>query len=344
MRFNLRRFLKISFLVILSFILIAFVVLAVASGVTSIPGEERVPSGEKRNQALYVEMRDGVKVVLDIWFPADLQEGQKIPVLMQMTRYQRTMAVGSLQRALHGLGFIDLQKELPGFYIGLSNDHGYAFIMVDARGSGASFGSRDIEFSPDEVADYGELLEWITQQPWSNGKVGTIGVSYDGNTAEIACVPNHPGLQAAAPLYNDFDPQYGLLQPGGVTNTYINLWSDMVAKMDKNDICALAEAKGLRCALIKLWAPGVKPVDEDKNRDLLKAAVVDHAGNANVGEQVQSTIFRDDRVGTTDFLSRSISPYRLAEKNTIIRCTDVRLVGLAGCGHCRWNVEPFSDI
>jgi len=60
------------------------------------------------------------------------------------------------------------------------NQQGYAELLVDARGSGASFGSRRIEWSPEEITDYGEIVDWMVEQPWSNGRVGAFGVSYDG--------------------------------------------------------------------------------------------------------------------------------------------------------------------
>ena len=44
-----------------------------------------------RNQALYVEMRDGVKIAIDVWLPDSLVEGERIPTLIQATRYWRAM-------------------------------------------------------------------------------------------------------------------------------------------------------------------------------------------------------------------------------------------------------------
>ena len=65
-------------------------------------------------------------------------------------------------------------------------NHGYAFVVVDARGSGASFGTRVQEWSPDEVRDGAEIMDWIVAQSWSNGRIGSTGISYDGTAAEFA--------------------------------------------------------------------------------------------------------------------------------------------------------------
>ena len=51
---------------------------------------------------------------------------------------------------------------------------GFALVVADARGTGASFGSRTMELGPREIADYGELIDWVAAQPWSNGRVGCL--------------------------------------------------------------------------------------------------------------------------------------------------------------------------
>src|SRR6266699_3431794 len=56
---------------------------------------------------------------------------------------------------------------------------GFALVVADARGTGASFGSRTIELGPGEIDDYGELIDWVAAQPWSNGRVGVYGTSYE---------------------------------------------------------------------------------------------------------------------------------------------------------------------
>ena|SRR5215469_2784802 len=61
---------------------------------------------------------------------------------------------------------------------------GYAWLDVDVRGTGASFGHRAYPWSPDEIRDGAEVIDWIVRQPWSNGKVGAIGTSYDGGAAD----------------------------------------------------------------------------------------------------------------------------------------------------------------
>ncbi|MBT5050754.1 MAG: CocE/NonD family hydrolase [Rhodospirillaceae bacterium] len=54
---------------------------------------------------------------------------------------------------------------------------GFAVVTVQSRGSGKSPGYLDT-YSPTETRDYAEAIDWAGTQPWSNGKVGLLGVSY----------------------------------------------------------------------------------------------------------------------------------------------------------------------
>ena len=56
---------------------------------------------------------------------------------------------------------------------------GYTFVMVDLRGFGGSNGCLDWA-GPGEQADVENAVEWAASQPWSTGKVGMYGKSYDG--------------------------------------------------------------------------------------------------------------------------------------------------------------------
>ena len=49
----------------------------------------RIPDSFPRNQALYVEMRDGVRIAIDVWLPESLSAGEKVPTVMRATRYWR---------------------------------------------------------------------------------------------------------------------------------------------------------------------------------------------------------------------------------------------------------------
>ena len=100
-----------------------------------------------RVQTFYLPMRDGVRIAIDLWLPENLEPGQKIPALMQATRYWRALDV--VEDGVAADSNFETASRL--------NEAGYAYAIVDARGTGASFGSRAYEYNVKEVRDYGEM-------------------------------------------------------------------------------------------------------------------------------------------------------------------------------------------
>jgi len=241
-----------------------------------------------RNQSLYVTMRDDVRIAIDVWLPTGTESGESIPTLMQATRYWRAMQHTS------GRFEDDNRYELANRV----NEAGYAFVFVDARGSGASFGSRAYERSVEEAMDYGEIAEWIIDQAWSNQRVGAFGVSYAGNTAELLAINRHPAVKAIAPLFNDFDNFGHLAFPGGAfTNGTLERWGTVVDRMDRNALCELRNVSGADCDELRETWLGVKSVDEDVDGTLLKQAVEEHRRNVHVYLAAQNYEYRDDPWG-----------------------------------------------
>lgn len=238
-----------------------------------------------RNEALYITMRDGVRIAIDVWLPAGIEEGDEVPTLMHATRYWRAM-----QSKMPGVENENRYAEAERV-----NQAGYALVLVDARGSGASFGSRPYERSVEEATDYGEIVSWIVAQPWSDGKVGAYGISYAGNTAELLLINRHPAVKAVAPLFNDFDNYPHLAFPGGAMEAGpLENWSRRNVLRDQNDLCGYRELAGDECdALLSRWA-GPKRVDADTEGSLLAAAVKDHATNVDYYQAALEYEFRDD--------------------------------------------------
>ncbi|MFN0179583.1 MAG: CocE/NonD family hydrolase [Gemmatimonadales bacterium] len=126
-------------------------------------------------------MRDGVKLVSDLWLPAN--EGGRFPVILVRTPYERTMELVPENR-----------PPAIGQYFAR---HGYAWMIQDTRGRGDSEGT--FAFFRDDGRDGYDTIEWIAQQPWSNGRVCTMGVSYLGTVQWLAARERPPHLVCIAP-------------------------------------------------------------------------------------------------------------------------------------------------
>jgi putative CocE/NonD family hydrolase len=227
------------------------------------------PSGsaEIERTSVYVPMKDGVKIAVDVYLPKGRSAGTRLPTILVTTRYWR---------AGEGQAPSGEQK----FWL----SRGYAFVYGDVRGTGASYGQWFYPWSPQEVQDIGEVVGWVAAQPWSNGRVGSIGTSYTGNTAQIVAASGHQAVKAVVPRFMDFDVYADLTYPGGVYNEMlVRDWGKMIYAMDMNKVPDQPK--------------GVRRVDADSAGRLLAGAVLDHQKNPPLYETIDaSIIYRDDVV------------------------------------------------
>lgn len=215
--------------------------------------------------SFYIPMRDGVKIAIDLAVPKGLAQDAKVPALLQMTRYWRSR---------QGEGPSDFQR-----YWG---SRGYATIVGDSRGTGASFGIWRYHRNSEERRDFYDIVSWIVAQPWSDGRVAAIGLSYSANTADWVAAMGHPAVKAIVTRFPDFDPYSDLYFPGGIFHTsFGKAWSEKVKSLD------LDVSNGEPPA-------GVKPTDEDKDQALLHAAIQQRIDIPPVYEGLRQIVFRDD--------------------------------------------------
>ncbi|MFG2196712.1 CocE/NonD family hydrolase [Streptomyces sp. NPDC048639] len=241
-------------------------------------------------------MRDGTRIAVDVWLPQPLAARGKVPTAMKATRYWKGRAGDS--------GTAETKRWTKA---------GYALVLVDARGSGASFGTRTSELSKAEVADYGEILDWISAQPWSTGRVGTFGDSYDGDTAEMMARLDNPHLTAIAPRFNDYEMYHDLIRPGGTEMAVIYRWLTASRALDGVDgaVCDLAEKLGKPCD--DKWRAEFgkpRPVDGRQGSALVKAAQREHQSNVDIAPLLKKNSFRDDRQGGVSLTAGSTGSYQ----------------------------------
>ena len=280
---------------------IAFLALLVSALFIANAAETVTPAGIPQNQSIYLTMRDGVKIAVDVWVPATLAKGQKVPAILKMTSYWRAVGLAERTGAFRVLGAVgavpteDMNKpEADAF-----GAAGFALVYVDARGTGASYGSRQHPFTEDELNDYNEVVDWVIAQSWSNGKVGAMGCAYEGTAAELLLTRNHPAVKAVAPMFSDFDPWLNLVSPGGVLNEwFIRFWRDGTHMLDNNDLVAVAKLKGHDVETLKRVITGVKRVSEDSSGSLLAAALKLRNQNSDVYAAARKAEYKDDSFGS----------------------------------------------
>jgi putative CocE/NonD family hydrolase len=252
----------------------------------------------------YLRMRDGILIATDLYLPRG-PASARLPTIVEQTRYHRSMAYRWPASLI-----LDRPRPDIARFVGA----GYAYVFVDARGSGASFGSRQQEWLPDEVADGGEVVDWIVRQPWSSGKVGATGISYNCTAAELLASTGRPALRAIAPRFCMLDVYADIAFPGGILQDWFGKrWGGFNAALDRNELGHyLGGAPGLLLA-------GVRPVDADGNRALLRRAIADHAANYDVATFSAGNTYRDDRGST----NRTLDDFSTFSKAGAIRASGV---------------------
>jgi putative CocE/NonD family hydrolase len=266
-------------------------------------------NGPALNTAFHVEMRDGVRIAVDLWLPGDAGERQPVTTVLRATRYTRDQDI--LDRA--ATPETDSEGEARGFVA-----HGYAEVIVDARGTGASFGTRSHPWSSEEVADYAEIVDFIVAQPWSDGRIAAFGTSYDGNTAEMIGTLGHPAVQAVVPRFNYPNVYTDVTFPGGIFNQgFVKAWLTRNRGFDANDFCQAFGVSGPDCDAFRAVNGGVKPVDGDAGRTERAAAVAEHAGSPDQYAAVSALHYADDEWSGEAF--DVISPGSFIERAELTR-------------------------
>lgn len=115
-------------------------------------------------------MSDGVRLAARIWTP-EQAEKTPVPAVLEYIPYRKRDLTRRRDSTIHP------------YFAG----HGYASVRVDLRGSGDSDGVLEDEYLERELTDGQEVLAWLAEQPWCDGNVGMIGISWGGfNGLQIA--------------------------------------------------------------------------------------------------------------------------------------------------------------
>lgn len=150
---------------------------AFAQGMDATSGSPgRFEVGAERN--VFIRMRDGARLATDLYKPL-AGAGSRFPVVLMRTPYGNFPS-GSLESDAR-------------FF----TSHGYVVAVQDKRGKYRSEGVYTV--SGGDAEDGYDTIDWLSRQPWSNGKVGTYGCSYLGDVQIFVAQTRHPALKAMIP-------------------------------------------------------------------------------------------------------------------------------------------------
>jgi uncharacterized protein len=220
-----------------------------------------------------LRMEDGTLLRADVYRPIAVG---RYPVILSYGCYAKGLAYQDGYAAQWGKMISDFPEILRGSTNKYQSwevtdperwvPHGYALVRVDSRGAGWSEGVLD-PFQPVETDDAIRWIEWAGVQPWSNGKVGILGISYYA-VMQWRIAERHPKYLAAIIPWEGMNDFYrDFLRHGGILSEFAKRWASIqstTVQYGVGDRAAKNPNTGVTVA-----GPVTLPVDElaKKHRD-----------------------------------------------------------------------------
>ena len=208
---------------------------------------EAIYDGNKRISD-YLTLSNGTRLAYDLFLPTKkgIPANKPLPVLFKYTPYTRTFTLfdkdgNNIIAGLFNLGWKEkaylrirywfdkrghiMDAVFRTKYLENMLKHGYAIIVVERPGTGASFGVMNASFEVG-AKEVNEILNWIAAQKWCDGNIGMYGNSFQAMIQFAAVTTGHPHLKAIFPTSSGFDLYTSVTYPGGVYNkTFASFFS-----------------------------------------------------------------------------------------------------------------------
>ncbi|MGD1241100.1 CocE/NonD family hydrolase [Mycobacterium seoulense] len=196
-----------------------------------------------------IKMRDGTTLLADVHRP---DADGRFPALLAASPYPRQM-----QDLGAPAGFVEAGR--TDFWV----PRGYVHVIANLRGTCGSEGTFDF-FDAQERRDVHDLVEWVAAQPWCDGNVGMIGISYFAMTQLEAAVERPPHLKAIFPLAVTSDLYEGANHHGLLSSSFITPFLAMMGlTSERSDKLWRSKPVGLARRVLK--SPGVHKKFETMN-------------------------------------------------------------------------------
>lgn len=227
--------------------------------------------------SIMVPMRDGVRLSMDLYFPD--RPRRDLPVVLSRTPYdKRSFRAGAgddrggLQAEAQTAWRVSGQKSEAWRFA----EAGFVYAIQDLRGTFESEG--ECKVSEFDRQDGFDTVQWLSQQPWSNGRVGTYGCSQRGEVQLQLAAERPPALKcliaqaAASVMYGETSRSY--LHMGGAVNLSICGWYRRWINTVRPQYPPGCDASLIRqCSQFHSLKPDLPPLDFD--RDLQHLPIID---------------------------------------------------------------------
>lgn len=129
-----------------------------------------LPHTVEEVEHLWIPVSDGTRLGARLWRPVSAVD-EPVPGVLEMIPYRKR----------------DLTAQRDSIHHPYMAGHGYACLRVDLRGTGDSEGVLTDEYLEQELRDVEDVLAWMNEQPWCNGRTGIMGISWGGfNGLQVA--------------------------------------------------------------------------------------------------------------------------------------------------------------
>src|SRR6266404_6218649 len=202
---------------------------------------------------IVVAARDGVRLATDVYRP---EGGGPFPVILERTPYDKTAASRSERTA--AISEPRSREAVAAYFVA----QGYAVVYQDCRGRYRSQGGFTKYRS--EADDGVDTLAWLMRQPWCNGRVATMGLSYSAHTQMALGALDPPGLAAQFLDCGGFSNAYRSgIRHGGAFDLKQATWAYRNALADARDpaVKAVLEAQDIGAWLRRMpWHKSDSPI------------------------------------------------------------------------------------